>query len=782
MDITGGTWIQKHFWWNKIRALVWNGKITGYDERKKVIVTWDPCGSDPNQDRTIVTATNDPNSYSNFITVRKDGQGDYTTIQAALGDASLTACGVIEVQDDGIFTENLTFPNDVNYLTLQAGSGNNPTIRVTGADINTVYIGMMAVGQTIQGFNIDFSGSAYPTDNNSVMILSDGGASTVRDCTITGPTSGWIRGITNVATIEDTEISSCREGIICDLNEVEAGFSYSISGCYIHDTRYRGIAFLDCNAVMDDCLVERCGGSISTPGGNVLAADGNSSDPDGTLKLLITNSTIRKATWGRNFNMESIGTVTIEDSIIMNALKDTIGDEILQYRGTLNLNRCIIKAGQRACVNVYIPQTGASGGICNIDHCDLMDTNNTDQWAAFTYDPCAVLTVTNSILTGPYGLYAGGGGTVISNWNDNFCDSNFAAGGTATGGPNDIDPAVYPFYIQTDDANLDTFFALQPYSPLVNADEDGNHMGSQGPMTGYEDWPGDFDDDGDVDFNDFAILGLHWGEDTTLYPGPNVPQDDFESYSATGAPGQIGTLLGPREVNAQDSWRELTAWGYTDWLKGKSTLSLLTDANDANSGVKAMRWIYNVNVPPNDVNAVRYTEILTVLPNEVNFAAYNELRLILKRHAGNTLDGETFMYTKFLNNIYDNCPGYTGSDKTGPDKFDWANTIIGGNTAGTHPDEYYRWRISLDNLGDWQYGHSDLHCVGAIIFGIQSQPVKPYGYGKGTIDVDDIWLIDVPDCEPPPPPVGDLHPPGDLNCKVTLEDVKFFTDYWLEGK
>jgi len=788
MDIAGGTWIQKHFWWDEIRALVWNGKITGYassgGDRTNVIVTWDPNASDPNEDRIIVTATDDPIADSNIIIVKQDGTGDYITIQAALDDVSLVACDVIEVQDDGVYDGNgtgrLVFPNDVNYLTLQAGDGNSPTITLSGVGPNTVYIQMLSVGQTIQGFNINLGACSDITDSNSTMILSRGGATTVRDCNITGPTSGWIRGITNVATIEDTEISNCRLGILCDINEPNAGFRYSISGSYVHDTHYRGITFIDCNAVMDDCLVELCGDSLANPGGNVLAADGCDLDPDDTLTLLITNSTIREALWGRNFSMETIGTVTIEDSIIMNALGiATHSDEILQYRGTLNLNRCIIKAGQRSCVNLYQASEGVSGGICNIDHCDIMDTNATTQWAAFTYDPCAVLTVTNSILTGPYGLYEGGNGTIISNWNDNFCDSNFA--GDVVAGPNDFNPGVYPFYIQTDDASLDTFFALQPYSPVVNADEDGNYMGSQGPMTGHERWPGSLlDDVYGSDFGDFAVLALHWRDNNTIPAINDLFIEDFESYATTGE------LLG--------AWYEQLAWGYGDWLPGDSNLTLLTNPADANSGDKAMRWEYDVNVVPVDVCEVGYTEILVVLASEVNFEDYNELRVSLKRHTGNSPDGETFMYARFLNDIYGTYGmggDYRTSTSPGPYKYadrkDVANTIIGGSTLGDHPDEYYDWTINFDDLGAWTWGHNAgdgtfLQHVGAIIFGIQTQPEGPYGHGTGTIDVDDIRLRDRPACSGNP--AGDIHPAGDPmgNCMVNLEDVKEFALYWLEGK
>jgi hypothetical protein len=766
MDIEGGTWIQKHFWWDKIRSLIWNGKITGYGNRANVVVNWDPI-----LEQHTITALASPD----VIVVKQGGGGDHTTIQAALNDAGLAEFDVIEVQDNATYAENLVFPNDVNYLTLQAGEGNSPTITVTGADPCTIYIRMSAVGQTIQGFTINFSGSAYNADNNSTMLISYGGASTVRDCTIVGPTIGWIRGITNVATVEDCDISNCRYGVICDLNDADSNFpsgGFTITGCDIHDNRYRGIAFVDCNAVMDDCVVSRSGDLLTAVGGNVLITDSNSTTPDGTTNVLITNSLIKEAIWGRNVNMETIGTATIEDCIIMNTLgTSTHNDEILQYRGTLNLNRCILKAGGpkgRSCVNMSSSSSGQKTAICNINHCDIYDTNAVNQWGAFTTDPCQLLTVRNSIFTGQYGLLANVADTIDSNWNDVYCDSDY--GLWAEAGPNDI--SVDPLYIQIDDANLDTFFALQPYSPVVNADEFGSYMGSQGPMTGYEVYLADLDDDGGVDFNDFAILALDWRDSNTIPAIADANLEDFESFSATGGPGQVGTLLGPREAGKPDAWRVLN-WTWSTWNIGSSELSLLTDPNDANEGSQAMRWVYDVNVTP-DENEVQYTEILVVLASEVNFEAYNELRLRLKRDPNNSPDDETYMYAKFLNDIYTTGP-YGLGDPTGPDKSDIANSVIGGHTLGTDPN-YSDWTINFDNLEGWTAGHNNLQHVGAVMFGIRTQAEKPYGHGTGIIDVDYIRLVDRPECSG--------NPAGDLNddCEVNFEDVRIFIYYWLMGK
>ncbi|MCE5187181.1 MAG: PEP-CTERM sorting domain-containing protein [Planctomycetaceae bacterium] len=54
-DITGGAWVQNHFWVNEIQALVDAGKITAYGGTGDVVITWDAVN-----EKTIVTAIPEP--------------------------------------------------------------------------------------------------------------------------------------------------------------------------------------------------------------------------------------------------------------------------------------------------------------------------------------------------------------------------------------------------------------------------------------------------------------------------------------------------------------------------------------------------------------------------------------------------------------------------------------------------------------------------------------------------------------------------------------------------
>jgi hypothetical protein len=60
-DITGGEWIQNHFWVNEIQALVDAGMITSYGGAGTVSVTWDPV-----LEQTHVTAIPEPISIAIF--------------------------------------------------------------------------------------------------------------------------------------------------------------------------------------------------------------------------------------------------------------------------------------------------------------------------------------------------------------------------------------------------------------------------------------------------------------------------------------------------------------------------------------------------------------------------------------------------------------------------------------------------------------------------------------------------------------------------------------------
>ena len=747
---------------------------------------------------------------------------EYATIQAALNDTN--AFDVIEVQSNADFAGNLVFPpnvsnpNDVNYLTLKAGTGFSPTITVSGVDANTKYIDIRSVGTILQGFTINFSGPAPTTDNNSAIVNASGGASAVRDCIIVGPTalpSSWIRGISGVAEINNVEVSQGRQGILCDANRIDTGFAYSITDSWIHDNYGWGVIFNDCDANVDRCVIEKSGrGSNWGEIANVVTAENTAPHYSLMLDLRITNSTIRDiaseaGAQSRNFRLQTKGTVTIEDCNTRGAKED----EILMYQGTLNLNRCILNHNSTptttgGCVAVVKDGT-RQDGIVDINHCSLQGSDKSDAWVIWTQDPNAQVNIKNSILTGVNGYHTAATlttGYFISNYNDNDC--NVAISGPAitsgvvpglydlrqTGGPR-----FNPFYIQTANSDVNTYFALQPYSPVIRKGEFDSNMGARGVIYGFEKWPGDFDDDGGVDKDDLQIFHEDWIKDSNVIPtlpDPNLLLESFESKTAIpdvncSYPGWPGAAwpgyIYPAPADANYA------------VQGTSTVSLLTSG--VYDGSKALRWVYDVNRFQPGASDGEFTEVIVDLPDilfntpvpgtiDINVlpplsnpkgqasCVYNQLKVMVRRDATNSPNTETFMYVKFLN-IAQSSPVNSYS------QYDIVAYIVGGSTEPNTADagKWVPWTIPLtinnnttSNLTVTTSFRHRLTRVTAIAFGVRDQLNGPWGKGAGTIDIDKIELIDQVGCSG--------LAAGDFNrdCIENFRDYVTFAKYWLEGK
>lgn len=744
-----------------------------------------------------------------LITVKSGGGGDYTTISAALEAAKgpnepngydppyIAKWPItIEVQDSGTYSENLQFP-EVNDLTLKAGAGFFPTITVLGGpggtppvDTNEYFIDINSPGTTLQGFTINFSGTAYLVDNNSCMVHFKGGKSTIRDCNIFGPATpnnAYSRGIAGAAVIDNVEVSQCRLGVLCDTNNVDPvyGFDYSITNSWIHDNRRFGLILNDCKAVIDNCLIERSGAGFPLDPANIITEGPNSL----LLDVLIKNSTIKDMLGiGRNITLATEGKVDINDCILMNDMFDNI----LIYRGTLNMKRCIIKntSSNGSCVNLcrsLAPGVPLRGAEVNIDHCSLASSPFSTQWSVYTTDPCSHIAITNSILTGPQGLFESVlinplYGSFTSNYNDNDCNTPIQNQSVhIVPGENDLLPKQNPFYIQTtnisNDANLITFFALQPYSPVIGKGEFDSNMGAKGVVYGFEKWPADLDGVYGVDVNDLEVFSSNWLDTSNIIPaGPNMPLEDFEDYAAFPDP----------------NWTVKSTWTYASPFppytnpdpcypnQGASTLSLINSVGGGYDSNKAMKWVYDVNEGAAP-GMGRFTEILMILPQDVNInifggpttTRFNQLKVMVKRYAGNSPSNETFMYVKFLDNKWDGSTNFS--------KIDIVYEVIGGSTD-VNAGEWIPWNIDLSRMTVVGSGTPlSLTRINGIIFGIRAQRDGPWGLGQGTIDIDKIELVDTYGCTGYP--IGDIYLPNGIgDCLVNFRDYVIFANYWLDGK
>jgi len=122
------------------------------------------------------------------LTVKKDGSGDYTTIQAAVTAAG--AGDIVEIQDSGTYTEAVVPNGALDPITLRAGAGFSPVLDGGSALGN----GIAATnGWVIEGLEI----SNYTTDG-----INGNGANaryTVRDCYVHDVGNMGIRQVSGTA-------------------------------------------------------------------------------------------------------------------------------------------------------------------------------------------------------------------------------------------------------------------------------------------------------------------------------------------------------------------------------------------------------------------------------------------------------------------------------------------------------------------------------------------------------------------------------------------------------
>lgn len=356
-------------------------------------------------------------------TVKKDGTGDFTSIQMAIDTA--TTSSLIEVQDNSTYNENLLFNRK---QTIQAGTGFSPTILCSGSPIaSNAYIYFKQTS-TLKGLTIRMSGDGAV---DSHLILG-GSGNIVENCTLIGPGTGTkMRGITNIGNIVNTDISGFRYGLLYDSS---GNYTVIISGCTIHDcTDY--------------------GAQLVSPGTWIDFID----------------STIKQTASGANIHIGK-GKINAADTLVLNAG----GDNVLINSGTVTINRSILSnpAANKSNINC-VDNTSYPGAVSvTVDHCDMKGV--TGQWNVLDADPDTTVTIKNSIITGDKGLKVSAG-VIKSDYNDVFCTSPYDG---LSAGTSDIN--VNPLYIQTTNPDDADYFVFPSNSPCATADEFGAYLGSKG--------------------------------------------------------------------------------------------------------------------------------------------------------------------------------------------------------------------------------------------------------------------------------------------------------------
>ncbi len=235
--------------------------------------------------------------------------------------------------------------------------------------------------------------------------------------------------------------------------------------------------------------------------------------------------------------------------------------------------------------------------------------------------------------------------------------------------------------------------------------------------------------------DELRVMASQWLNNDFQALLPDVGMDDFEGYANQAALDLV--------------WTE-TSGTYPS--TGSQTITLITDPGQTHSGSKAVRWDYD-----NSGSVLVITEFNTVLGAGIDLTQYNEMHVWMNRHAGNSL--EDIFYIKF----------YNGTIAQGSIKAEsWIDDPDGSTQS---PTGWTKWIIDLDNLT--RGTKADLDNVVGYFFGAVGQ--AGIGYGSGTIDFDDIVLVNsIPNC-------GSSKPVMDLNddCIVSLGDFAVLAKFWV---
>lgn len=245
------------------------------------------------------------------------------------------------------------------------------------------------------------------------------------------------------------------------------------------------------------------------------------------------------------------------------------------------------------------------------------------------------------------------------------------------------------------------------------------YRGHPGPAAG------DFDDDFDVDLDDFGILGGEWLVDNSRPADEDYILDDFESYD----------VVDPNLF---------TKWMLVDNADVDGHAALLTEGLDAHAGSQAMRLTWQEIVDDRYVK-VLYDANDIINPGLPDLSNYDQFRMWIFRHD----------YDHQIITI---------------DPLDEQGESIQHFVVYLYPDSvdlpYGQWSEIVLNLSY----DSPLPVSGFMI-----GATTDFSMDSGTIDIDDIRLVDLPECND----LTETDLTGD--CKVNLLDLAVMAGNWLKG-
>ena len=246
------------------------------------------------------------------VTVKKDGSGDATTIQAGLNLASTG--DTVEIQDSGTYYEGeikAVSPVKSN-ITLKAAAGQTPIIDgfIDGSPNRTVAIEFYT-GWVIEGLTIrNFTG----TGKNAAGLVGNGNNRTVTidNCTIHSCTGDAIARAKDPSTIKNCTIYNITDGGMGI--DVGTQRNITIKNCLLYDISGTGIQATNTGVVVEHCTLYNTSFNPSVSGYGIIATLGavkycivvNPVRIDGSHKVLVagvrSNTTSYNCVSGSEFS------------------------------------------------------------------------------------------------------------------------------------------------------------------------------------------------------------------------------------------------------------------------------------------------------------------------------------------------------------------------------------------------------------------------------------------------------------------------------------------------
>ncbi|MFH1742588.1 MAG: right-handed parallel beta-helix repeat-containing protein [bacterium] len=457
-------------------------------------------------------------SAAKTITVKQDGTGDTTTVQAALNAAS--DGDIIEIADDGRYVEDLSaspvlaqagLAPALFSFTLRAAAGKHPVVEAANAETSQRMSILELPGRDMLGFaiwgcnGVTIQGIEFAALENSVnafnvqscITIADSANVTIEDCIVRGPgepspgegTGILIAGVaanpflTDNITIRNCSIIDPHYGITSAIFMKGSGTDanhVTIEDCQFSNTTESAVDIDNAHeAVVRRCTMSDCKYGIHFAGGNSIVED---------CLVFYSLSEGLKADVDENWNDQIVGAVVRRCAFIGNGVQNPEAGVRCADGASIRFENCIIAGNGGPGLRV---QTGSTTDVNVIlDRCDLYENSGESEVIVEGNGMnLATLTITNSNIVSSFdGIVNEIEFEAVTLHHNNVFVPGELYNYVGSSDSVSVDPMyVSPTIIPEEFAFGD--FALQGGSPVLTAGEGGTAIGSQGPLeTQVKDW------------------------------------------------------------------------------------------------------------------------------------------------------------------------------------------------------------------------------------------------------------------------------------------------------